>query len=71
MTLEAGPARQLFDNYRTGLYEWDVTYSVNAAISIPETNPRNEQTNGTHTLISISFYFLFGSFIEKFGGYEI
>lgn len=43
---------------------------MNAAISIPETNPSNEQTYGTHTLKSLNYDFLLGIFIEKFAGYE-
>jgi hypothetical protein len=30
------------------LYECEVTYSVKAAIIIPETNPKTEQTYGAH-----------------------
>lgn len=43
VTLEAAPARQVLANYLTGAYEWEVTYYVNAATIIPETNPITAQ----------------------------
>ena len=44
VTLEAGPALHVSANYLTGAYECDVTYSVKAAIIIPDIRPNIEQT---------------------------
>ena len=44
VTFDAGPALQVSASSLTGLYECEVTYSVNAAIIIPDTNPKTEQT---------------------------
>ena len=49
VTLEAGPALQVPANYLTGVYEWEVTYSVKAATNIPDTNPKTEHKYGTQT----------------------
>lgn len=43
VTFEAGPALQVYANYLTGEYAWDVTYSVKAAIIIPDIKPNIEQ----------------------------
>ena len=45
--MEAGPALQVSANYLTGLYEWEVTYSVKAAMNIPEISPKTEHKYGT------------------------